>query len=230
MKKLHRFFLTPIPDKETFEIMDKSLVHQFTAVLRYTPGETCIVFDETSGDVVVEVQSCTKQSVSVSVQERRAPLTAPSRSVIAAVSIIKRDLFELVVQKLTELGVREIVPLISARTVKQSLRADRLEAIAREAVEQSGQHRLPHIHNPIALPEYLKTCSTPIVVFDPHQPHKPRTHKDQETIAYCIGPEGGWTDEEILLFEAHNVEFRTLGTTILRAETAAIVGAYELLR
>lgn len=228
MKKLHRFLVSTLPDGPSYSITDTALVHQIGSVLRYKPGEQCILFAQHADDIVVTIQSLTKKEVLVH-PTQTIPACAPaSRYIVAAVSIIKRDLFELVVQKLTELGVREIVPIISHRTIKQSIKPERLEAIAREAIEQSGQSILPIIHPPTKLADALVQFPMQTIVFDPYQPASPDPL--QESIIYYIGPEGGWDEHDMKLFETRNVQHQLLGSTILRAETAAIVGAYELLR
>lgn len=226
MKKLHRFFLSSIPDSESFEITDTDLVHQLATVLRYEVGETFIVFSEGNDDVVVHIESISKKSVSVTKVET-IPGIKIDKKVIAAVSIIKRDLFELVVQKLTELGVREIIPIISDRTIKQTIRLDRLQMISKEATEQSGQHTLVKIHEPMKLEQALAQFQFPSVVFDPREPETAMETSD--TVVMYIGPEGGWSDEDIEVFKQHGAHFQKLGSTILRTETAAIVGAYSLL-
>lgn len=228
MKKLHRFLVETLPNEDLYTITTPDLVHQIGSVLRYKPGEQCILFAEHADDVVVVIRTITKKHITVSRVETIPARPLPSRYLIAAISVIKRDLFELAVQKLTELGVREIVPIISHRTTTRTLNATRLTAIAREAIEQSGQSILPIIHPPCTLETALVQFDAQSVVFDPHQP--PMTTPLPESVIYYIGPEGGWSDEDSALFQKRGVVHRSLGTTILRAETAAIVGAYELLR
>lgn len=228
MKKLHRFLVSTLPDGPSYSITDTTLVHQIGSVLRYKPGEQCILFAQHTDDVVVTIQSLSKKEILVNPAQTIPARTSASRYIVAAVSIIKRDLFELVVQKLTELGVREIVPIISHRTIKQSIKPERLEAIAREAIEQSGQSILPIIHPPTKLADALVRFPMQTIVFDPYQPIS--TDPLQESVIYYIGPEGGWGEKDDALFQSRTVHYRTLGNTILRAETAAIVGAYELLR
>lgn len=228
MKKLHRFYLADFPTSGEFELVDKDLVHQLANVLRYKTDEEFIVFSVGSLDYVVRIVSMDKKKLVVRHIETNIPCEAPSTYLIAAVSIVKRDLFELIVQKLTELGIREIVPLLSGRTIKQSIRHDRLLAISKEAVEQSGQHTFPVIHEPMTLQEALIAFPITSVVFDPREPESSITRT--EKIAMYIGPEGGWSDQDIELFKSHTaIHYQKLGTTILRTETAAIVGAYSIL-
>lgn len=227
MKKLHRFYLSDLPTADTFEITDSALVHQLATVLRYAIGEQFIVFGNGSDDIVVQIDELSKKVVVVHVVDRISAIHPP-RHIIAAVSIIKRDLFELVVEKLTELGVREIVPVLSSRTIKQSTRLDRLELISREAIEQSGQNTLVTIHNPMTLSDALNAFPFPSVVFDPRESES-QIEAAQKMVLY-IGPEGGWSDIDLEVFKQHkHIYYKKLGDTILRTETAAIVGAYTIL-
>lgn len=227
MKKLHRFYLSEIPDNESFYITEPKLVHQLSTVLRYKPGEECILFSEGSDDSVIRIVAIQKKEIEVHKERTLPAIPTLSRKIIAAVSIIKRDLFELVVQKLTELGVREIVPLLSDRTVKLSINMDRLTTISREATEQSGQHTLVHIHEPMTLATCLTTFPYQSIVFDPRESTSVVALTEQ--VVMYIGPEGGWSADDIALLRTHGAQFRTLGSTILRTETAAIVGAYSIL-
>lgn len=229
MKKLHRFYLADFPTVGEFEIVDPDLVHQFLSVLRYKPAEQFILFGVGTPDYIVRIISTDKKKVVVHHTDIIQPCRPPAIYLIAAVSIVKRDLFELIVQKLTELGVREIVPILSGRTIKQSIRHDRLLAISKEAVEQSGQHTFPIIHEPLTLPQALDTFPIPSVVFDPREQETPIVRA--EKIAMYIGPEGGWSEEDLQLFTSRaDIHYQKLGTTILRTETAAIVGAYSILQ
>ncbi len=227
MKKLHRFFLPNPPRSEIFEISDNKLVHQLSTVLRYAVGESFIVFSEGTDDTVLHIKEITKKSIVVSVEALLPAQKASPVRTIAIVSIIKRDLFELVVQKLTELGISEIVPLLSTRTVKQSIRIERLQDISREAVEQSGRNSLVAIHEPLTLSQCLEQFPFPSIVFDPRENESDYIKSD--TLVFYIGPEGGWSEEDEAVFKQHAVTFRKLAPTILRTETAAIVGAYTIL-
>lgn len=227
MARLHRFYLPEISADDSFSITDKELVHQLHTVLRYTVGDECIIFTPGSDDYIVTIDSIDKHTVSVRKGEPVPARTKPSREVIAALSITKRDTFELMVQKLTELGVTTIVPIISDRTIKQDVRLDRLVLISKEAVEQSGRNTLVDIMEPLSLGECLAQLPYPSIVFDTTTEAQGEI-PDGRIVMY-IGPEGGWSEADKILFEKHGVEAQSLGTLVLRSETAAIVGAYKLL-
>jgi len=226
-KKLHRFFIPHIPETASLELTDPKLVHHVRTVLRYENGESFIIFAAGGNDIVVTITGISKKSISVSVIRTIPARPHPARDVIAAISIIKRDLFELVVQKLTELGVTAVVPVRSDRTIKQSVRIDRLEMIAIEAMEQSGGNVPVRIYEPMILQDCLAAFPYPSVVCDPRTTG---IFEGEQKVVMYIGPEGGWSPADLDTFEHHGTYTMTLGTTILRTETAAIVGAYELMR
>ncbi len=229
-KKLHRFYIPEIPKTETFELADKKLVHQLTTVLRYHSGDTFCIFSKGSDDVVVSLDAISPTVLTLSKQYSIPAQHLPHRTVIAAISIPKKDLFELIVQKLTELGVSIIVPIRSDRTVKQSLRLDRLRMISTEATEQSGRNTLVTIGEPITIDQCFTLYPFQSVVFDTDTVATPLSLSVDSPVVMYVGPEGGWSATDHQLFEAQSTVVQSLGYTVLRTETAAIVGAYELLR
>lgn len=227
MKKQHRFFVTTIPATNTFKSSDVEVVHMIRTVLRLVPGETCHLFTDDSDDLVVKIVSIEKNGVTFEKISVKPKIVIPLKT-IAAISITKRDTFELAVQKLTELGVSMIIPIISDRTIKQSLRIDRLQKISDEAVEQSGHSQKVTISNPKYLFEAIGAHKN-IQGFYFDTDTEEKLHKSQSSVIFYIGPEGGWSDKEKDLFKINNVSPVTLGDTVLRSETAAIVAAYTLI-
>jgi len=140
-----------------------------------------------------------------------------------AMAIIQLDKFELVLQKATELGVRSIIPLITERVElrpeRYSGKGGRWQKIVFEAVKQSGRSIVPIIEAPTAFEDILKREGTKIL-FDADA--APATRQPSNPVTLMIGPEGGWSDDELALARAHEVTFDRLGPRRLRAETAAI--------
>ena len=190
-------------------------------------GEHFIVFSDGSNDNVVEIKNIDKHRIILTTTETH-PVRQTSRNMIAVISMVKGGAFETIVQKLTELGVSTIVPLTSDRTVKQSVRLDRLQSISDEALEQSGGTKRVSIVEPIGLEDCLEKYKYPSILFDMEAPALQKQNSD--TIVMYIGPEGGWSDKDKELFKKYNVAFANLGPRVLRADTAAIVGAFTLLQ
>lgn len=227
MKKIHRFLISEIPKEENFEILEAEVIHLVKNVLKLKVGETCIVFADGSDDYICNILEINKKSITLKVNEKTKKQVL-KKSLMACISIVKKDNFEIIVQKLTELGVNTIVPIISDRTIKQSLRIDRLQKISDEALEQSGGSKRVLIEQAITLEDALeKFKNIKQYYFDMNG--EKLSDQNFDTAVFYIGPEGGWSEEETLLFEQNKIKKYKLGETVLRAETAAIVGAYNLL-
>lgn len=227
MKKLHRFLISNIDNSKDWVITDEKLVHQIGHVLKMKTGEKFVVFADGGDDTVVEIKDRDKKNIFVETVSKTEVLQ-PKINLIAVVSIVKGGAFELIVQKLTELGVSAIVPLLSDRTVKQSIRLERVQSISDEALEQSGGTRRVKIYEPIDLAECFEKFKFPSVVFEIGAGNLEKENNEQ--LVMYIGPEGGWSEKDLELFKKNNVSFVGLGSRVLRADTAAIVGAFTLLQ
>ena len=151
-------------------------------------------------------------------------------------AVFKFDHMEWAIEKATELGIARITPILARRTEKHlaqsaSKRAERWRRIALEASKQSRRTTIPEIADPIPLKQALEQEQSPIRILlsETEQAttlttallNAKSSHQETDT-ALAIGPEGGWTPEEMTLFTQHNWQPVTLGPRILRAETAAI--------
>jgi len=152
--------------------------------------------------------------------------TVPQHKITLYQSIIKKDKMEWVVEKATELGVTKIVPIISERSEKKGFNVDRARKIAIEASEQCGRGDIPQIVEPITIEKAISQAEKAIV-FDSSGKSLKELDKI-ETKSIFIGPEGGWSENEISKFKSQNFEILNLGDLTLRAETAAIVSLAAL--
>lgn len=228
MKKIHRFLVSTIPAADTFPVSEDRIVKQVRDVLQIKPGEEIILFTDGGDDEVVSIVSFEKETIEVKRSRTVNVRTNSSCWLVAAVGIPKGSTFETIVQKLTEVGVSHIVPIVSARTVKEGVRIDRLQTISDEALEQCGGNKRVVIHEPISLAECIKQFHYPSIVFSPEGELLSSSKKEASLVMY-IGPEGGWDTEDWKLFQEVNATTASLGQRVLRTETAAIVGAYQLL-
>ncbi|MEI6843335.1 MAG: RsmE family RNA methyltransferase [bacterium] len=231
--RLHRFFVhTPI-SSETFDIVDKDLVHQWKNVFRYNVGSQVILFDGSGTDYLCMISSIRNLGATVQVVSKKSQpspeATAHRRNIWLCVALIKKDNFELVVQKATELGVTNIVPILCEHSEKRKLNMERMQKIAVEASEQSGRGDIPVIHEPQTISEIFESGALPQekIIFHTDSsdtiPFKQYiSSTNAVSFASFIGPEGGFSDKEIALFKSYNIPAVSLGTQILRAETAAI--------
>ena len=202
-------------------------------VLRAEPGQ---IYDVVSNGFLHRAEIAAVSDTEIKFilhEELEADAALPIHLLLA---VFKFDHMEWAIEKATELGIARITPILARRTEKhlaQSAlkRSERWRRIALEASKQSRRTDIPHIADPIPLKQALaeETSPTRILLSETEQTLtltaalKAATSSQQETdTALAIGPEGGWTPEEMSLFTQHQWQPVTLGPRILRAETAAI--------
>jgi 16S rRNA (uracil1498-N3)-methyltransferase len=230
--RLHRFYITTPISQETFDIADKDLVHQWKKVFRYNVGSQVVLFDGSGADYLCIITSLRNLGASVSVLKKRDLGMRERRNVWLCLALIKKDNFELVVQKATELGVTNIVPLLCEHSEKKNLNMDRLSKIAVEASEQSGRGDIPVIHPVSDISDLLSLGVLPQqkILFHPSGiPFEQFRAVSEPSVCAFVGPEGGWSDAELATFASFNILSISLGSQILRAETAAIAVSSLLL-
>ncbi|MBP6858924.1 MAG: RNA methyltransferase, partial [Candidatus Pacebacteria bacterium] len=149
----------------------------------------------------------------------------PSRKVYLYAAMVKKDTFEWIAEKATELGVTHIIPVMAERSEKKNINEARLEKIVVEASEQSGRGSVPVIASMVSLKEGIEIGDSNIRRIAFHTEGKnfsaSEIEKDQD-IAIFIGPEGGWSPDEVALFHTNDIPVVCLGTQVLRAETAVV--------
>lgn len=218
---LHRFFVENKVDGSEVKVCNPKMIHQWKDVFRLVKGDQVTLFDNTGFEFLAKVQKITKQEAVLEVLEKNKREPILKREVTLCASIIKKDKFEWVVQKATELGVSKIVPIISERTEKLNLNMERLQKIAIEASEQSGRVFVPKILFPIDIKESIKDLPGASFVLDMKGEILLKNDLPSEVNLY-VGPEGGWGDKDRKLFEENKIKNISLGDPILRAETASI--------
>ena len=159
--------------------------------------------------------------------------------VTVALSIFKFDRMEWAIEKCTELGAKRIVPLIARRTeahlaAAAAKRVERWRRIALQAAEQSRRISPPEISEPLKLKEALALSGTTRIVLSEAETEAMlkdilQSHPNDDEVVLALGPEGGWTDDELELFQEAGWISASLGNTILRAETAAVASLAVVL-
>ncbi len=202
-----------------------------TRVLRVEPGQRYEISDNRNV-YLAQIETARKESVVFRTLEK-LPAEAPAARVVLYAALIKFDRFEWIVEKATELGVAEIVPVETTRSERGLERAagkrrDRWRRIAFEASQQSRRAHLPEIAEPVPLSEALSYPATYRYALDESEHARillgalPAMRSAEDTIAILTGPEGGWTEEERASFPSAGWVPVSLGQLILRAETAVI--------
>jgi 16S rRNA (uracil1498-N3)-methyltransferase len=159
--------------------------------------------------------------------------------VTVVLSIFKFDRMEWAIEKCTELGAKRIVPAIAQRTDAHladaaAKRVDRWRRIARQAAEQSRRVSPPDISEPLKLKDVVALSGNLKIVLSEAETGAMlqdvlQTHPNHGDVVLALGPEGGWTDDELKSFQEAGWISASLGNTILRAETAAIASLAVVL-
>jgi 16S rRNA (uracil1498-N3)-methyltransferase len=228
--KTHRFFIKKIEEGPEINITDPDVLHQMHHVLRLKKGDPVDIFDGQGKHISGRIKEVLKKYSIISAESLKFSSTGYTHKIHIAPALIKKDKFEWVVQKCTEIGVESFSPIISERTEKMKINEDRLQKIIIEACEQSGKVLIPKLYEPTNIEDFLKQnqknlfaldfCETLIDVSQIKSLHE---------ATFLIGPEGGWGESDQVLFEKYNVKKISLGNSILRAETASIAIASIVL-
>jgi 16S rRNA (uracil1498-N3)-methyltransferase len=228
--RLHRFYTTEtIGLQKKITINSAEMVNQIRRVFRLKSGDMVIIFDGSGSDYECRIADFGKESITLDVDTSSRSRFMPERKITLCAAIVKKDTFEWIVEKATELGVTKIIPIMAERSEKKNLNEMRLNKIAIEASEQSGRGNVPVIHPIMSLTEslgWVNKKSISAVVFHTDGGTSAREYITGEGFSNLqevfIGPEGGWSPEELELFHKDNIPVVTLGNQVLRAETAVI--------
>ncbi len=202
----------------------QEIIRQWKKVFRYESGAEVILFDG-KGEYLAEIIELSKkdESARLILKNKIEKKIQTKTSVYLALSMLKGEHTDMVVEKVTELGVSGIVLVQTDRVIKKGANLDRLQKIAIEASEQCGRIDVPEISINEDLESLLDSS-----IFDKKVILDMSGVKYQnisgEKILLFIGPEGGWSDNEICMFKNKGVTVASIGENVLRAETAAIVG------
>ena len=247
-----RFYATPDEIGESFINLSRDESHHLARVLRLRDGDEAFAFDGYGREYRCRATRVDAQAARLEIIEALTGAVESPVDLTLAQALVKGEKFDTIVQKATELGVRRIAPLITAHSdvrlndERAEKRAERWRRIALEALKQSGGRRLVTIQAPAALADFIASIATvaePVVEpmqADAHQSALPALLVFSERgglpindalgevsytqpIIACVGPEGGWSDDELGTLASYGARFVTLGPRILRTETAAIV-------
>jgi len=246
---MHRFFVPPSWIRGDRVSIVGPQAHQIRHVLRMRPGDKVVVLDNSGWEIETELQSVDGQEVAGVVVCRRLSTGEPRTKISLYQSVLKSKGFEVVLQKGTELGIVEFVPLISERCIVSDLdslekKRTRWETIVQDAAEQSRRGRKPLLRNSALLPQACErarqTGGLSLILWEEHGPASLRTllrtappgrekHWPPFSINLFVGPEGGFDPGEVALARRYGVVPATMGPRILRAETAGLVAAAAVL-
>ncbi len=235
---MHRFY---IPQKnisgKRVEITDDVERHQMLNVLRLRVGNQFEIFSDDGIERVVEIILIGKRSFVAKIVKicRDATCRVPTTEIVLYLGLLKKDKFEWVLQKGTEIGVTRFVPLLTEHAVKQIKEIpSRWKKILKEATEQCGGTNIPKLEEPMRFKDAVASVGArhvaPLRSVDLffHPTVEENFSQDilkekHDEISIWIGPEGGFSENEIDLVKDTGFHIVSFGSRVLRAETAAIV-------
>ena len=208
-------------------------VHHCVRVSRRGKGDVIEVVDGTGTGYEVRIERVEEEELEGKIVAVWPEWGEPRHKVTLAQSLIKGDGFDWVVEKTTELGVHRIVPMETRRTVVSTVRPGKVrrwEKIARAAMKQARRCRQPVIEPVSAFENALKVLrelDVALLAWEGEREHAVRDVlsglSNPETVGILIGPEGGFTDEELDRARCSGVRFFSMGPRRLKAETAGVL-------
>ena len=226
-----RYFISSPVDSDHITLSG-SEAHHLIHVMRAEIGDQLILFDGSGSQFSAEIQQLKKNSAELLICERQPIDVELPAQLTVATALPKGDRQKWLVEKLVELGTSRLIPLASQRAVAKpvSQALARLERGVVESSKQCGRNRLMTIDSPLTVAELIEQNSpdTFCIVAHPQPPTNGLSLDEQlaaqpkTNLLLAIGPEGGWTPEEIEQFEAAQWQVVDLGPRVLRMETAAI--------
>jgi 16S rRNA (uracil1498-N3)-methyltransferase len=226
--RIHRVYCPQTLAPEQQLTLDGKTAHYLGRVLRVEPGQSIVLFNGDGRDYLSEVLQVGKKDLQLVVRSRLPAVCESSLSVTVVQAISRGERMDQTLQKCTELGAAAFQPLFSER-VEVRLRGDKLarrlehwRSVVISACEQSGRARVPAVHRPVQLAEWIRAESqSRRLVLAPRAETPLSRVAITQAVEVAVGPEGGFSSTEMEQLVAGGVNAAGLGPRILRTETAA---------
>jgi 16S rRNA (uracil1498-N3)-methyltransferase len=252
----HRFFIPANWFEGDKVTLRGALVHQIRDVLRLTPGDAVVVLDDSGWEYEVQLNTVEQEQAIGQIQKKVLARTEPRAKITLYQSLLKGDKFEWVLQKGTELGIVEFVPIVCDRCVIGNVddvskaKLERWHKIILEAAEQSKRARLPRLQMPLLFAqacERARRADLALLFWEEERTRSLRSMLTEQdslpvtahgktssmrkpfSISIFVGPEGGLTAREVDQARRYGLAPVSLGPRILRAETAALAAVTMIL-
>lgn len=232
---MHRFFVPSSLLSAGHAALPADISRQVCRVLRLRAGHRIVLFDGSGDEVEAVLGDTGGKEVAVTLGARTTPDVDLRCRLHVAVAVLKGEKLDWTIQKLTELGAASIHLMLTERTISTAgeerwpKRLDRYRRIAREATEQCGGVRVPDVLEPHTLAELAadEALAQTRLILDPSAARSlpAAVGEALDGLLLLIGPEGGFSANEVRLAEEHGATPVRLGRRVLRAETAAIAAA-----
>jgi 16S rRNA (uracil1498-N3)-methyltransferase len=235
----HRFFVTPAALKDGVVHFTDAQAHQMRDVLRMRAGQEVLALDNLGTEYRVTLREISRSVVRGEIVERRAARGEPKTKIVLYQALVKADKFEWVLQKGTEIGVTEFVPMHTTRAMANNVSKQkyaRWTQILTEAAEQAGRGKIPQLQALQSFGDALGQAQTrggaTYVLWENETAldlKRALEITNAEWFHVFVGPEGGFTEQEIALAQTFGAPSVGLGPRILRTETAGMVAISAIL-
>ncbi|HOC37852.1 MAG TPA: 16S rRNA (uracil(1498)-N(3))-methyltransferase [Thermodesulfobacteriota bacterium] len=232
---MQRLYVSPdaiVADK--IIICGESL-RKMRTVLRMRPHDHLVVFDGSGNEYHCEIVSLSQKESELAIIRKEQPLSEPSQEIILGQALPKADKMAFIIQKAVELGISAVFPILTERTVPRydpgrlQAKIQRWQKVALEASQQSGRVLVPEVKPVMPFDSIVTLPDSDSLKIILHKESNARPLKAilqmssrRQPIFVLIGPEGGFTPEEIALASGHGFEVASLGSRTLRTETVAL--------
>ncbi len=233
---MHRFFVGPEQILDNIGKITGDDAHHIQRVLRLGIGEEITLCDSHGTDYQGLIQHVYKNLIEVKIVGTASSGTEPKIQLSLLQGLPKASKMEVIIQKCVELGIYEVLPITTLRTVVRisderdaRKKAQRWQKVAEEAAKQSKRGIIPHVSEPVSIKQAIKECNADLKLLFWEEEKELSLHKvlhsqvtPPKSIALLIGPEGGLDNSEVELARQHGWQSLTLGSRILRTETAGM--------
>ena len=224
----YRFFSQQSMQVGKQVLLDESLAHYITRVLRLNVGEVIYLFNNTGIEFCAQITQANKNRLNAVISAAESSHTESPLDLHLALALIKFDKIDLILQKSCELGVSRISLIATQYTsIKNAYqraleKAEHWQKILESAAAQCGRSSIPELQIVPKLEEFFTQTdhASLKIILDPRAINKAQLTHPQQAITILIGPEGGFSDPEVELASLQNFSAMNLGPRILRTETA----------
>ena len=234
---MHHFFVNPSQITEDKVMMKGSDVNHMKNVLRMNIGEEILISDGQGADYVCQISAITSKEIEAEIIRTEKEGTELSVQIYLFQGLPKSDKMEWIIQKAVELGVYQIVPMVTQRCIvkldekKEAAKRKRWQSIAESAAKQSRRGMIPQIHSLVDFKQAVKMSEDFSGKWIPYENFKDMESAKKileqmqpgDKIAVYIGPEGGFESWEVDYAMEHGIMPVSLGRRILRTETAGLM-------
>lgn len=233
----NQFFVPRLAEGVSRIVLEGEEHRHLAKAARVRPGETVWLFDGSGRRFLARVEAVGQERTSLAVLRAEEPETPRTRVMLAA-CLVEAKKFDAILEKASELGCSDILPVESARSLKApreraEKKLERWRRIAREAAKQCKSRFVTEVHPPRPLRDLLREPPAERRIFLSEHGGRPLrdvvADEGPDAVVLLVGPTGGWTEGEERDIRRAGFEAASLGSRILKSETAALAGTFLIV-